>query len=200
MVPKLVFLIGHPGSGKSTFYQLISPRLRKIGLSSSRVNDREFFWQAVQKDSQQKFHRLNEDGSIDVLDLGLYDLQSQLLSQALLSSKYEDQLVFIEYTSPSYQRFIDNFDKGLIRKSHLILFVTSFDTGACRNRLRSTSSEDLDNRQVPEYYLQQCYNQNYSLYELGEYFYKTFVIHNDTPGIQKLVEYLPEAISFITYE
>ena len=199
MKHEFIFLIGHPGSGKSTFYQLLSPLLRQNGLSSCRVNDRELFWQAVQKDSQQQYHRVNEDGSIDVLDFGLYDIQAQLLSKSLLTSKYKDKLIFIEYTSPSYQRFIDNFDKDLLITSRLILFITSYHVGGSRNRSRSDCTEDLDNRIVPEYYINQCYNQNYCLSDLSKYFYKTFIIHNDKPGIQNLEEYLPKVISFLTH-
>lgn len=197
MKPKFVFLIGNPGAGKSTFYKMLSSKLRQENIISCRINDREFFWKAIHHDVQQKYHRIQEDGLVDVFDLGLYDIQYKLLNQSLISSNYQCHFVFVEFTSPSYQKFIQSFDTDFISKSYLILFLTSFNTGAYRNRLRNIRSEDLDNCQVPESYLSQCYHQDFNLSDLKKYFYKTLTISNDTFNISDLENNLPIAISFL---
>lgn len=192
-----IFLIGNPASGKTSLYYHIEQKLARAGLTAWRVNDSEFFFQAIALDASQEFHTASPDGTHSITDPRFFDLQLRLLRERLLESEWIEDWVFVELTSSDYTSTMDRIGIDLLSTSALILVKASLDTCLRRNSTRPDLFKPVDDNRVPDEYIIRCANQPIEPESLAVYFDRSLIVENDSddPGQLKLLA--DEAFSFI---
>lgn len=115
MVVKL-FLLGNPGSGKSTVARYIEFHLRDQGWSVERINDYGILREMFEEDQRMGEGRFKpaDHGGFDVLDFKAFDVALQRLEErsgaAFVSSpEAEKRIVLVEFARNDYQKAFDQF-------------------------------------------------------------------------------------------
>ncbi len=132
-----VFVLGLPGSGKSTAVRYIDMIARDYGWATNLVNDYDILykWFLAAPDGPQ-FSRIAFDG-FNVLDIAVFDAALQELERQVLqeqtSSKQE--MTIIEFARDDYLEAFKLFSASFLRDAYF-LFVDA-EIFICKERIRS---------------------------------------------------------------
>src|SRR4249919_3065417 len=110
MVVKL-FVLGLPGSGKSTVTRHISNYARDRQWSTTHFSDYAILYEMFQEDKKRQF-KPAEFGGFDVLDLTVFDIALKKLEQEVnrhISSTKSEELLLIEFARNDYQKAFHQF-------------------------------------------------------------------------------------------
>src|SRR5437660_5571620 len=114
-----VFILGLPGSGKSTVVRWIEAYLRDLKWSVRHLNDymilREMFLEDREKGEARRFRPADHDG-FDVLDFAMFDEALQILEERVKKASQEsaeNQIVLVEFARNDYQKAFEQFHSFL---------------------------------------------------------------------------------------
>jgi energy-coupling factor transporter ATP-binding protein EcfA2 len=161
IVASTVFLVGHPGSGKTSLYRNLSGKLARSGQQCHRVSDREFFADAERNDYGR-------------------------LGRMLRETEWQCEWLFIELTSSDFLSTTDALGRAWLRTCQLVVVLASLETSIARNRRRLLVSEDMDEYRIPEEYICECFAQSFRLENLPPLFYSAVLIENDGDELEAL--------------
>ena len=173
----IVFLIGHPATGKSTLYSIITSKFKQSGQRFCRLNDRDFFQNLIAHDENHKFHRIETDGSITVTNPKLFELLFVNFGKKLQSTSWSEDWVFAELTSNNYPKTFHLMGEAFLSSCFVILVMASQETANTRNNNRPLHSENIDNEHIPDYYIRECYSQD--MQHIPDFFRMAFLVVND---------------------
>lgn len=193
----LVFLLGHPGAGKTSLYNHLSAIMVTHGHKVKRINDRDVFRKTLLCDPDHLYHRQNSDGSIDVTHCYFFDLLIVLLKDEIVSQIDNDSWLFVEMTSDNYLRTFTHIGHDLIGTSCLILVHSSVETSLRRNASRCLQSTDLDQTPIPDAYIHHCFDQD--CLPLPSFFKYALHLDNDSDDIHQLLALSHTAIRFLEH-
>ena len=83
MSVKLLFVLGLPGSGKSTIAHEIAKYIDNRGLENIRINDYAILEQMFHDDVERKKFRPTDYGGFDVIDLAVIDAALEQLEHVI---------------------------------------------------------------------------------------------------------------------
>jgi adenylate kinase family enzyme len=138
--PYVVFIIGRPGSGKTTVAKLIKEKLPEthVYLKVSQVSDlgylRDKF--AAEQQMAKRFER-TEDGGFFILDRTLFDEALEDLSAQVLQEMHGHDLVLVEFARQSYCEALQIFAQHGVQPNLIVYVNVDLRTALERNRLRS---------------------------------------------------------------
>src|SRR6266581_9014445 len=101
-----LFVLGLPGSGKSTIAREIAKNIDNRGLESIRINDYVILEQMYHDDIECKQFQPADRGGFDVIDLTVIDTALKKLEQSaqyLISYKPE-RVILIEFARNDYRK------------------------------------------------------------------------------------------------
>lgn len=162
---KKVFVLGLPGSGKSTAARYLEVLARMNGWFSRRFNDYDILYGMFEadKDKGTRFSGTSYDG-FDVHDLTVFDealkeLEKRLLQRKVVSHK-QSELVIIEFSRNDYNKASKLFEPKLLRNASF-LFVDA-DIPACKQRIRERVAHHCtpDDHFVSEYIFEAYYQMD----------------------------------------
>ena len=161
-----VFVIGRPGSGKTTAASMIGTYARNADLEVQRFKDYEILYEMFQEDSkriyqdskQRKFRPAEYNG-FDVLDYTMFDEALVRLQDAIKTSENDDKVITIEFARANYRKALSLFSSAFLKDSYL-LFVDC-KLGKCIHRIyeRMTTPPQPDFHFVSEYIMQTYYSE-----------------------------------------
>ena len=195
-VSQVVFILGHPAAGKTSLYQEIEQKLIRNGQTSFRINDREFFWRAMELDADRQYHQFYEDGSHRITDPRFFDLQFRLLRESLIETEWIEDWVFVELTSKDYARTMQQIGLDVLADSILIWVHTSLETALARNRNRSETGK-IDDTAIPDHYIHDCFDQLSDLTNLSQNFRCSFQVTNDQDDESEIERLAGEIVRFL---
>jgi len=163
-----LFILGAPGSGKSTACRTIHTYISRSGRMkySTRLNDydilREMF--LAEGEATGRFKATKHDG-FDWLDFAIGDEALRLANAKMnvwLASELE-QWIMIEFSRPDYSHALQQFDLSLVQDAYF-LFIEAQEE-LCRERLRERirHPETRDDHYVSEYILDTYYKPAFKL-------------------------------------
>src|SRR5579864_4911695 len=107
-----LFVLGLPGSGKSSIARYISTYARDRQWSTTHINDYAILYRMFQEDTGGKQFKPAGHGGFDVLDLTVFDTALQRLERQIspyFSSAKSDEIILIEFARNDYQKAFHQF-------------------------------------------------------------------------------------------
>jgi adenylate kinase family enzyme len=175
-MPVKLFLLGSPGSGKSTVARYIERHLANQGWSVEHINDygilREMF-----KEDQRKgegrfkpayYEEFNARG-FDVLKFEAFDEALQELEQRSEpylseSEKFERTVILIEFARNDYHKAFHQFSPAFLQDAYFLYLDTDLEICKQRIRKRVAHPQTEDDYYVSDYIFQEYYNHHNGLF------------------------------------
>lgn len=166
-MPVKVFILGLPGSGKSTACRTITNHILQRGdiKHVSRISDydilREMFLAEAEHANQlpPRFQATEEHDGFDILDLIVCDEALRIVNEKMklwLASGVEEWLL-VEFSRNDYDRAFQQFDASFLRDI-CVLFIEA-DGQLCRDRVRERIKSPItsDDHYVSDYFFEIYY-------------------------------------------
>jgi hypothetical protein len=155
-----------------------------MGHTSCRLNDRDFFFDLIAKDTDHKFHVIDANGTIKITDTKFFELQFINFGESLQKTEWMEDWVFAEFTSPNYEKNFRLLDKEFLKTCLLIVVEASQEVVLLRNKNRPLHSTDVDIEQIPDYYILECHKQ--SLHDIPNLFRELYFVKNESSNVAEL--------------
>src|SRR5258706_3177303 len=164
MAAKL-FLIGLPGSGKSTVARYIQEYVKEWDWPNFHFSDYPLLQKMYRKDIEGKQFKAAAHGGFDVIDFTVVDTALKRLEQKVkrhTSSKKSAELILVEFARPDYQHAFRQFSKKFLRDqdTYFLYLDTKLDT--CKQRILDRTKKPIfeDDYHVSEEIFKQYYHQD----------------------------------------
>jgi thymidylate kinase len=206
-MPVKVFLLGRPGSGKSTAYHAIARHLKQKhqDWSLTRINEYAILYEMFLADNEnKKFSSIEYDG-FDVLDFSVLDEASLKLEKNIqqnMSFTTNGKLLIIEFARSDYSEAFKLFKGDLLRDSYFLFVESDVETCIQRIHERILRPAKADNHFVSDNILRGYYQKD-NLHYMASTFKtdyniskKVEVIYNKG-SIQAFVEQINQFIDLI---
>jgi len=167
-----VFLLGRPGSGKSTTANWLKELAQDAGLSAARISDYAILYDMFLKEFEQfkpvsRQFQPAEYGGFDVvvfsvLDTVLERVQEKAQEQIDIG---EHKVVLIEFARDDYSKALQFFDHNLLQDAYFLFLDAGIE--ACKSRIYrrtfipSEADEFHDNHFVSEKIIDSYYQTDY---------------------------------------
>jgi adenylate kinase family enzyme len=161
MVVKL-FVLGLPGSGKSSVARIIATYARNGQWSTTHISDYAILYEMFQEDTQGQF-KSTLNGGFDVLDLAVIDTALRKLEQkvkAHVSTAKLEEIVLIEFSRNDYQRAFQQFSDTFLHDAYFLYLGVDLETCKRRIRERTANPNTTDDFYVSEYIFNTYYNKD----------------------------------------
>ncbi len=138
MLVKL-FILGRPGSGKSSAARIIATIARCRGWNTTHINDYDILKEMAQADTAHKNFRQTEHGGFDVQDFSVLDIAlKDVEKRAQHRSLEQDTLVIIEFARDDYSKALKWFSSGFLQDAYFLFMHLDLDTCIQRIQKRIT--------------------------------------------------------------
>lgn len=200
-----MFLLGRPGSGKTTAFNYIKTLVSSKGLSATRFREYEILREMMQTDPDEIRFRPTSFGGFDILDTSVFFESANRLErkiQELQSSVIKHDLIFIELARDNYSQAMKCFSPDFLKNSYYLFIEADVETCIKRIHWRVAHPRMTDNHFVSEHILRSYYtkdNLQYMRFNFRndyEIQKEVMVIHN-IGSIQDFVDELRCFISLI---
>lgn len=162
-----LFILGRPGSGKSTAFRHIEKYLRQkfSNWSIIRYNDFDILQEMCKRETlfppkKNKFDAKEPDG-FDVLDFTVLDEVLRIIEKSVRarSSKKKEELVVIEFARQDYNQALGLFSDSFLTDSYFLFLDADLPTCVQRVKDRVTFPPTPDNHFVSEKILKGYYGK-----------------------------------------
>lgn len=188
MIVKL-FVLGHPGSGKSTVSRYIHRYTKQKYAdcwSTSRINDYDILFDMSKHDETKRFHSTEpEHEGFIVKDSQAYNEALEIVEQEVLDQAVKEEqvsytsrkrLIVIEFARKDYHVALKNFDSDFLEDSYIIFLDA--DIGTCKDRVyhRVKSPKSPD-----DHYVHASIIESYRGTDPRQYIESELSVHYDLP-------------------
>jgi len=132
-----LFILGLPGSGKSTVARLITMYAIDKGCQTIRFNDYAILQKMFHDDTEGKQFKPAEHGGFDILDLTVFDKALQRLEleiKGYVSSAKSNEIILIEFSRNDYRKAFLQFSHEFLHDAYFLYL--DVDTETCKRRIR----------------------------------------------------------------
>ena len=154
MVEKL-FVLGLPGSGKSTAARYIEMLARDYNWLPRRFNDYDILFEMYLADIEGKRFSRTKYGGFDVhehiaFDEALIKFEREVLQREKVPND-KKELIIIEFARNDYCRALDLFSPAFLQNAYFLFLDTDIPTCLKRIRDRIADPKTPDDHEVSEY-------------------------------------------------
>lgn len=161
-----VFLLGRPGSGKTTAFHYIEACAHKKKIRSTRFREYTILYNMFQ--SGRGEFRKAEYGGFDILNFSVVNESAKQLEAEILRCTYskaqQDELIFIELARDNYEQAMQCFSPSFLQDSYFLFIEADLETCIQRIYYRVAHPAGTDGHFVSEHILRTYYshdNKNY---------------------------------------
>lgn len=156
-----LFILGLPGSGKSTVARHISNYASGRQWSSTRINDYIILQDMFQSDTKHKQFKPADHGGFDVLDHLVFDTALRKLEQKVkipISSEKLEKIVLIEFSRNDYEKAFRQFSQVFLQDAYFLYLHVDLETCKRRIQERIAHPDTEDDFFVSEYIFESYYS------------------------------------------
>ena len=165
-----IFLLGRPGSGKSTAAHYIDAMTSEHGWSSIHINDYDFLRAMYQSDTHYQRFRPSVYGGFDVLDFSVLDQALHSVeAKACRYIAFSRKLLLLEFARDNYQKALKQFQPAFLKDAYFLFFEANIDTCVRRVYERSSNPTSCNDHFISEQMIRSYYheeNRPYLTYNL----------------------------------
>ena len=165
MVKKL-FLLGRPGSGKTTAFQLIQMLARDERWKTSHFTHfREYttLQEIMASDNKSRFKTTEYDG-FEIRDFSVLKESSKLLEENLTgylsTTARSDELIFVELARDEYKESMKCFNPSFLENSYFLFVESDVETCIKRIHRRVAHPTSTGSHFVPDHVLRSYYSKD----------------------------------------
>jgi shikimate kinase len=163
-----LFLLGLPGSGKSTVARYIQEYVKGQNYLARRFNDYGILQEMFRNDAEHKF-KPADGGGFDVLDLTVFDTALERLEHEVkryTSSEKSEEITLIEFARADYQHAFRQFSKEFLQNQDTYFLYLAAELNICKERIQNRTANPTfeDDFYVSEYIFEKYYR-----YDAGQY-------------------------------
>ena len=212
IVEQIIFVLGLPGSGKSTAARYIEMLARDYGRTPDLLQDYRILYEMSLADREGKrFSSTLHDGydGFDVHDLSVCDdalkeLVRQLQEKERTSKKKEVNI--IEFARDDYCKALELFASAPLMEAFFLFIDAEIETCKQRIKARVANPQTPDDHYVSEYIFESYYSRDHRQYltstttcltELFHIAKERITVVNNTKGITRLA-FLSQVEEFVT--
>lgn len=171
MVVKL-FILGLPGSGKSTASRYIERFSEEHSWIAKRFGDYSILFVMFLAEEEGNRFRSTEYGGFDVLDRTVHDEALEKLGHKIEQREKladnDKELLIIEFARVNYCRALSFFPSYLLEDAYF-LFIDAADLQTCEQRIKERVTKPAiergkDDNDVSEFILETYYNEDRGRY------------------------------------
>jgi adenylate kinase family enzyme len=195
-----LFILGLPGSGKSTVARYIQKYIESQHLSASRFNDYGILKEMFHNDSEGKQFKPADGGGFDVLELTVFDTALERLEQKVkrdATSAKSAEIILIEFSRADYRHAFRQFNKDFLQNPDTYFLYLATELDICKQRIehRTDNPRFEDDYPVSRYIFEQYYHQDdgqflpnilESEYQIGRQHVR--IINNNCSLVEKSTE------------
>lgn len=156
-----LFVLGLPGSGKSTVARYIKTCTTNQRWSTTRFNDYAILQEMCCNDTESKQFRPLCHNAFDIIDLKVFDIALIRLEQQVNSyipSAKSDEIILIEFARNDYQKAFGQFSYEFLQDAYYLYLDTEIDSCKKRIRDRITNRTCDDDYYVSDYIFEAYYH------------------------------------------
>ncbi|GCF08270.1 hypothetical protein [Dictyobacter arantiisoli] len=157
-----LFLLGRPGSGKSTAAHYLHLLSQQQGWSTIHINDYPFLRSQFEADTQQIKFKPTGYGGFDVLDFSVLDTALHAIEyEARIYSAHPRKLVLLEFARDDYIQALQQFQCSFLRNAYFLFLNADLDTCVRRVHNRAYHPTTRNDHFISEAMLRSYYQQEY---------------------------------------
>ena len=139
-----VFVLGRPGSGKSTAARRVRHLLTQRGWMARHINDYEILRRMFLADTQRVRFRPTEHNGFDAIDLTVMDIALQEVEVEVCSSLSLADLVTVEFARNDYREALQQFSPSFLKDAYFLFLDADLETCLRRVHERVMCSSSID--------------------------------------------------------
>ncbi len=173
-----VFILGRPGSGKSTAARRIAKLVQHKGWSPVRISDYDILYNMFQREKNSpnielKYFRPTQHNGFDVinfsvLDAALIEAQKKALKHIEDYTSYTQKLILIEFARDDYRTALCLFNPEFLRDAYFLFLDADIDTCIQRVHERTAHPTAADDHFVSDEIIKCYYNKDNKPYMASE--------------------------------
>ena len=144
-----VFVLGRPGSGKSTAAQLLNRSFAQQGWSTSHINDYSILQRMFLEDTEHKRFRPTDNNGFDATDLSVLDIALQEVEHQALTRQHITHCVTIEFARDNYRHALEQFSFGFVQDAYFLFLDVDLET--CLQRVHKRVENPTSTDDHPSY-------------------------------------------------
>jgi AAA domain len=160
-----VFVLGRPGSGKTTAVRRMIELAKKQDWVTTRIKDYHILYKMFQADTKKERFHPAAHGGFDVVDFSVLDTALRKLERKVKRHKlkftFKNELFIIEFARDDYREALKHFSPGFLGDS--FFFFVDADKDTCIQRIRDRvdcSATTEDNHYVSEEIIRHYYGKD----------------------------------------
>ncbi|HZU67445.1 MAG TPA: AAA family ATPase [Ktedonobacteraceae bacterium] len=164
-MPIKLFLLGLPGSGKSTVARYITNYVEDRKWAAKHCGDYPFLYTMFEKDMKHKQFMPAKNGGFDMVDRTVLDIALQQLEQSIreyISKMQSTKIILIEFSRADYQHAFSQFSKAFLQDQNTYFLYLDTELAICKQRIQNRIDNPLfeDDYPVSEYLFEKYYHQD----------------------------------------
>lgn len=168
-----VFLIGRPGSGKTTAFHNIEQIAQKNNKKVTRFREYTILREMLYQDDFKDKFRLTAFGGFDILDFSVLNESARQLEKQVLNyifrHKVKSEIIFLELARDDYSQAMKCFSRKFLQDAYF--FFVEADLEECIMRIHSRIAHPgkTDGHYVSDYILKSYYHKSNFSYINSEF-------------------------------
>lgn len=201
-----IFILGRPGSGKSTAARHIMKLIERRFATGIRINDydilRAMYKEEEQSNQFKRFKPTYNYRGFDVLDFAVLDTALQEVKKRAEKSIEIYNAVVIEFARADYNIALQIFDRDFLHDAYFLFLDVDLDTCVKRVQQRAIRQDTPDDSYMSEEVLRKYYHLKNNVYMLGGLIEDYALDHRQVKIIVNTIplwEFITEIEFFIEY-
>ncbi len=139
-----VFVLGRPGSGKSTAARRVKQLLTQKGGIARQINDYEILRKMFLADTQRVRFQATEHNGFDAIDLTVMDIALKEVEAEACSYLSSVDLITIEFARNDYRKALQQFTASFLKDAYFLFLDADIETCLRRVHERVANSNSID--------------------------------------------------------